>query len=290
MKDILIKIKLLYGINVASFERVTKGFLSDNYFITDEKTKYFLKKYRFDNADRIFEIHSVKHFFANGGIPVILPISSLNGTTFFEHDGGYYALFPFIDGKHFESGKLPRSAVESMASMLGKIHLLGKDAKLNVSESFKIENREITLRKIDNILSIINSKNNKDDFDKMALKNIELKRDLLLNSNQTIDQIGLKNDHLIHGDYLDQNLFFDDKDRVKYVFDLEKSNYSLRTFELFRSMFNSIFLFEDTGVDLEKASIYLRSYSAVYPISVDELRKGLQLYFLKIINGFWVES
>ncbi len=290
MKDILIKINLLYGINVISFEKVTKGFLSDNYFITDKKTKYFLKKYRFDNADRIIEIHSVKHFFANGGIPVIIPISSLNGKTFFEHDGGYYALFPFIDGKHFEKGTLTEEAIISLGQMLGKIHLLGKESKLVINDRFKIESEEKTFMKIEDILNRISEVSLPNNFDKVALENVHMKRDLLLKNKVSFESSGFKCDHLIHGDYLDHNVFFDDSDKVKWVFDFEKSNYSPRVYELFRSMIYIIFNSDVTEIDLKNARKYIDAYSSVYSISSDEIKKGLQLFYVKAIHGFWVEG
>lgn len=290
MPKLIQYINNLYGLNIATTDKVQKGFLSENYYLSDGVNKYFLKKYRFQNERRINEIHLVKSYFSKGGIPVILPIEFDGNKSYFEYSQSFYSLFPFVSGKQLERGRMTDNAISSMANMLGKIHLLGKDAKLVLSESFKIESKENSHRKIDSILSVINQIENQNDFDKMALSNIEMKRNLLIKNDKTIDQIGLKSDHLIHGDYLEQNLFFDDEDNVSHVFDFEKSNYSPRTYELFRSLFNCVFSFEDSNIDLEKASIYIKSYSSIYPISVEELRNGLQLYYLKIINSFWVES
>ena len=276
MPNLIQFINNLYGLNINSAEKVSKGFLSENYYLTDGINKYFLKKYRFHNEKRVIEVHAVKKYFYRGGIPVILPIEFDGSKSYFEYSGSFYTIFPFVAGRQLQSGKLSNNAVTSMARMLGEIHLLGRDAVLDLSESFKIENKESNLQKIDKILSVLYKNEVQSDFDKLALRNIEMKRNLLMNNNQTIDQIGLKSDHLIHGDYLEQNLFFDDKDNVNFVFDLEKSNYSPRTYELFRSLFNSIFSFEDSSIDFDKASIYIKSYSSVYPISTEELKSGLQ--------------
>lgn len=136
MEQILLKLNQLYGINVSSFKKVEKGFLSDNYFLSDGIKNFFLKKYRFDNSNRIAEVHFSKKYFADGGIPVILPISLLDGKTFFECDTAYYALFPFVEGRHFERGDLSESAIISLGQMLGKIHLLGKESKLVIDDRF----------------------------------------------------------------------------------------------------------------------------------------------------------
>ena len=100
--------------------------------------------------------------------------------------------------------------------MLGHIHLLGAKAKLPVQArfNFKLESAEKTLKKIDPILSSINGKPLLDDFDKLALKNIELKKNLIQNGGG-VDGLILPSDHLIHGDYLYHNVFFDEHDSVE---------------------------------------------------------------------------
>jgi len=290
MEEILIKINHLYGINVSSSEKVTRGFLSDNYFLSDGKTKFFLKKYRFDNSNRIVEVHASKKYFAEGGIPVILPMSLLDGKTFFEYDGAYYALFPFVEGKHIERGELTEAAIISLGKMLGRIHLLGKESKLVSDDRFKIENKEKIFKKIEDILTKISEVSSPSDFDKVALENVQMKKKLLLGNTMTFESLGLNCDHLIHGDYLDHNVFFDENDGVKWVFDLEKTNYSPRTYELFRSMVYGLLSADVTEVDLKNARKYIDAYSSVYPISKDEIKRGLQLYFVKTVHGFWVES
>ncbi len=290
MEEILRKINELYQLDVSSSEKVEKGFLSDNYFLSNSKTKFFLKKYRFDNGNRIIEVHSSKKYFADGGIPVILPISQIDGSTLFEHEGSYYALFPFVKGRHIDRGNLTETSIASLGKMLGKIHHLGKESKLVIDDRFKIENREKVFKKIEDILEKISEVSSPDDFDKVALENVKMKRGLLLKNSITFEELGLHSDHLIHGDYLDHNVFFDEQDKVQWVFDFEKTNYSPRTYEFFRSMVYGLLCAEVTETDLKNARKYLDAYSSIYPISNDEVKRGLQLYFLKTIHGFWVES
>ena len=290
MEEILTNILGLYGIDVSSSERVTKGSLSENHVLTDGKTRYFLKRYRFDNPDRIVEIHASKQYFADGGIPVILPIPLLSGKTFFEYKASYYALFPFVEGKHLERGELSETSIISLGRMLGRIHLLGRESRLVIHDKFKIENEEKTFKKIEDILAKIKEVGVQSDFDKMALENVRMKKELLLKNRMTFESLGFSCDHLIHGDFLDHNVFFDEHGDAKWVFDFEKTNYSPRAFELFRSMTYIFLPANVTKADLERARRYVDAYSSVYPISKDEIKKGLQLYFVKVIHGFWVES
>lgn len=122
MENLISKINHLYGLQLHSSEKVTKGFLSENHILLSDNNKYFLKKYRFDRQERIEEIHSAKKYFADGGIPVILPITNTEGNTFFLFENGYFALFPFVSGIQLERGTLTDTAIISLGKMLGKIH------------------------------------------------------------------------------------------------------------------------------------------------------------------------
>ncbi len=54
--------------------RIEDGFLSENYALISGDKKYFLKKYRFDNPDKVKQVHRIKRYFFDNSIPVILPI------------------------------------------------------------------------------------------------------------------------------------------------------------------------------------------------------------------------
>ncbi len=290
MQDILIQIENTYGLELTFQRKITKGTLSDNCVLANDKSMYFLKKYRYNNADKITEIHSVKKYFSNGGIPVIIPILALDGSTFFKCNESYFALFPYIDGRYIEGKDLNDRALVQMAEMLGKIHLLGRDSKIIVNNYFKIEKKENTDKLIKDILIKINEIKTPSEFDKIALKDVELQNKLLLCNSIKFEDLNLINDHLIHGDYLDPNIFFNDDNGIEYVFDFEKTCYAPRSFELFRSMFYTIIKDEFRNIELKKMKLYLEAYSSIYPISKVEIEKGIKLFFLKYIHGFWMTS
>lgn len=290
MEELLTKINKVYGITVSSSEKVERGSLSENHILSDGEKKFFLKKYRFDTPHRIEEIHRAKKYFAEGGIPAILPISLLDGKTFFEHSGSYYTLFPFVNGEHREGETLTDTASISLGTMLGRIHLRGKQSTLQINDYFKITDREKVFKKMEDILDVIHAKDSLDAFDTLALETIELKKSLLEKNTLSFEDFHLNSDHLIHGDYLVHNVFFDTNQQVQYVFDFEKTGYAPRVFEVFRSMFFSFLTDDVEEKKLENAKKYLDAYTSVYPMSKEERIKGLQLVFLKTINSFWVEG
>lgn len=126
MEKLLLKVSGLYGLELKLVRKVESGFLSENYILEGGDIKYFLKKYRFDDQARIEEIHSVKKYFFDGGVPVIFPLQTRDGRTFFPLEGGYYALFPFVDDNQFETEKLADESIDSLGETLGEDTSFGK--------------------------------------------------------------------------------------------------------------------------------------------------------------------
>ncbi len=288
--ELLQKIERIYGLTISAVEKVTKGYLSENFILHEGTLRFFLKKYRFSDSQRVREVHSAKHYFAEGGIPVILPFPLPDKQTFFEHDKSYYALFPFVEGRTFERQGLTETAIVSLGRMLARIHLLGKDAILPINDFFKIEDDALTLAKIEKIISLIKAMPVLGKFDRLALQNLELKKDFMLGKAMGRENLSLASDHLIHGDYLDHNVFFGENNTVQWVFDFEKTCYAPRTYELFRSMAYCVLSSDFTEADFEKARLYLRSYREIYPLSADEIERGLYAYVIKCFHGLWIEG
>ena len=290
MEKLLLKVSGLYGLELKLVRKVESGFLSENYILEGGDVKYFLKKYRFDDQARIEEIHSVKKYFFDGGVPVIFPLQTRDGRTFFPLEGGYYALFPFVDDNQFETEKLADESIDSLGETLGKIHLLGKNAGLEIKECFKPWDREATLEKIKLIIDQMGNRKPLSDFDKLAFRNIEMKKRLVFLNKIKCEDLDMPSDHLVHGDYLVHNVFFGENGKVSHVFDLEKADRAPRSYELFRSITYSFFG-GDIGPDsLARAKRYFDAYSKVYPISKEEAKKGLMLSYLKSIHRVWVEG
>jgi Ser/Thr protein kinase RdoA (MazF antagonist) len=291
MQEILTAIEQHYGLRLTFLENVAKGFLSENYILTDGTTKYFLKRYRFEEMNQIQVIHNVKKYFNSGGIPVIMPLVAKGGETFFIQNDAGYALFPFVDGKHFDRGTLPKDAIISLGEMLGAIHLLGKEG-VHITDkefSFTIKSEE-GLRKIEEVLKIINERENLDEFDILAQKNLILKKELTTTNTLKDEDVWLPSDHLIHGDYHDQNVFFDTSNKVSNVFDFEKTTNAPRTYELLRSMTYALLHDSITQENLRFCKIYYDAYRSVYPLSETELREGIHFYITKSLFNVWIEE
>lgn len=289
METLLERIFEYYGHRLERAEKVEKGFLSENHILSGGVTRYFLKKYRFDASEKIEEIHRAKKYFSESGIRVILPLSTKSGQTFFRFGGGYYALFPFIDRKQPDRSDLTEGMIRSLGETLAHMHWVGERSPFSVAEKLKPWDAAASLKKIERIEERLREKDSLDDFDELAKESIALKKRLISGNALAYEDLCLPSDHLIHGDYLDHNVFFGADGAVSHVFDFEKVEHSPRVYELLRSI---LYIFGDTNFPhgLARAKGYMEAYSEIYPISKGEILRGLKLFYLKSVHGAWVES
>jgi len=271
-------------------EKVEEGFLSNNFVLIQKRTKYFLKQYRKFDEDRLKEIHNVKSFFNEGGVPVILPIKNKNGRSYFNFEGAYYSMFPFIDGLHLGRKNLSKEACKNLGEMLAKIHLQGKKQHPEVMKRQSRFEKSKFFRQLEKVLPFIEKDKEKSNFGKLAHQSILLKKSIIESNKETEESVALPYDHLIHGDYHNNNVFFDKENNVTHVFDWEKTMIAPRVFELVRSMCYTFFDGEFEEDNFERALIYLSAYNYLYPISQDEIRRGIIMYFITKSQTLWIEN
>lgn len=285
----LADISKFHALTLTLVEEVAGGFRSKNYILTDGNKKYFLKKHRNGDEAQVQSVCLAEQFFAEGGVPVILPIRTKQGEAFFEHDSELYSLYPFVNGRHIERGKLTKPAAISLGAALATLHQRGKNSSLPAAEQFHAWDTDEFLADVAAIEAAIQKNQAQSDFDAMALKSIRLKRRVVLEENLQYDALGLHEDHLIHGDYFCDNVFFGDNDTVSHVFDFERVQYAPPLYELFRSMFVT-FLSIPSQENVSLAKDYVAAYLAAYPFPKTVIKNSLAAAYQKQMQSLWIEG
>lgn len=282
------KIQTLYGLrNVQFLRKIRSGYLSHNFVLQSGKEKYFLKQYKYDDLERVEQIHRVQDFFHEGGIPIIHAIIAKNGKEIFEYKKKFFTLLPYVQARLIRRKDRTPEAYFSAGQMLAKIHLLSKNGYPKiVDKRFRHWRKEEFEEQYREILSEITRKKMKSSFDKLALKVIRLKRELA--NKEKLNFKSFKPTHLIHGDYHGSNIFFDAKNNVSHVFDIEKAEAAPRAYELARSLDFMCFSTHFNEQSFKHGKEYLRGYNSVYPISRKEFIVGLKLNYLIMIYTLWI--
>jgi len=277
----------IYKIEIRDcFSRVQAGYSSDNFIIGSQDKKYFLKRYNKKcDQTRICDIHKTKEFFAANGIPIARPLITKKGESFFKFGGRFYALFPYLGQKTNQKSSI--EMIRSLAEMQAKMHQVGKPGRPKIHQrKLTTWNKNSAKDRGQAILKIIENRQRLDRFDKSAKEFVEFKIEQINKNEITPQKVKLSFDHLVHGDFHGHNVFYDQSGRVKNVFDLEKTVYAPRAYELSRAI-DYVCL---SDFDIVKAGIYFGSYRKIYPISDEEFFRGFRFYFLKGIHTFWIEE
>jgi Ser/Thr protein kinase RdoA (MazF antagonist) len=285
---LLQKVEKLYGIkNLKFVKKIRSGYLSHNFVLRSGKEKYFLKQYKYDEIERVEQIHRVQDFFMDGGIPIIHAIIAKNGKEIFIYKKKFFTLLPFVSGKIIRKKSRSKKAYASAGEMLAKIHLLSKKGFPDIIDDqvrhWTKEEFETESKKIYKIISKIRRKS---VFDKLSFKLLKFK--INLSKKELLSFEDFKPTHVIHGDYHGSNIFFNNNEEVSHVFDIEKAEAAPRAYEIARSMDFMCFSTHFTEKNFENARIYLKAYRSLYPISNKELVRGLKLNYLIMIYSMWL--
>lgn len=290
MDEIIKKIQEVYNLekSVKYISKIRKGYLTSNFIIGDNKKKYFLKQY-IDDEERIKKTHKAKRFFFQKEIPVIMPMENKDGRTYFCLNDKCYALFPFIEERQFQRLRMNKAALESAGYVLAKIHLAtrNKKPKISLLKRNSPWDKNDSLKKILKIKKLILGKDKKKKLDKEALKLIKIKEDIIKNDKVKWKELKLGKDHIIHGDFHEANIFFDKAGKVKHIFDWECVSYAPRTMEIARVLKLMCFNGRFTKKNYSNASIFLKAYNKIYPISVGELGAGVKSEYIRQAHSLW---
>jgi UMF1 family MFS transporter len=268
-------------------KKIDAGYLSDNYVVVSNSIKYFLKRYRFKERQRIDDAHKAKFFFASKGIPVILPIKNVDSETITKVGDRYYSLFPFVEGRQFVSDGIetPKLAAYSLGQMLGRIHKSSEGHSIEISEKFKPWDKEEFKKVASQIVDIINGKKALTDFDRKAKEAIVYKMERVNTEKLLFEGMKDLRMGLIHGDYHDGNVFFDETGNISYIFDLEKTCIAPYAYEVVRAIQYSHCTGYNRRESMGRTMEFLRGYKTERPMDTAELAQGAELFYQKEIHG-----
>lgn len=276
---------------IQAIEEVAEGHQSHNFILADEENRFFLKQYRFDDRNRVKEIHRAKFFFHQGGIPIILPLKNKNGSSVLEVEQKLYALFPFVEGKIIKRVGRSKEAFASAGKMLGKIHILSRDNRSPQMDSqAHAWNKDKFLNSAEIIKKKILAQPKRTPFDELALKTLKYKVCIAKNNNIRYEDFDFRNDHLIHGDYHGGNIFYNDDNEVGHIFDLENAKMSPHTLEVARAIDYMCFSEEYGPENFRAARTFIEAYNTIYPLDNKELSRGIKSRFLDIAHSSWREE
>lgn len=282
-----------YGVRVIDVELITKGFLSENFKVVCEEGVFFLKQYRAAlDEKRVMDIHASKNFFAQQGLPAVMPLANEAGAYYIFHEGKFYSLFPFVSGNTYPDQHCSVRELESLARMLARAHSAGAAAPANyIEKKFQRKNIGEAIAYGNTIVAAIQeemARTGGTDFDSIALQIAQKKISLL--AAWPYPELQERDYVLAHHDLHAGNVFFDEDGEVRHVFDFELSQYEPAAFDVVRTMTIVCMDYGSAEEKWARVAAFLRAYREVRELSDEELLYGVLEFVRYRTTSFWVEE
>lgn len=245
---------------------------------------YALRAYRYTPSERgrIENEHALIAYVQARGLPALAPLPLPDGTTILEQGGHFYALFPFAPGHQTLRGHLTLGEVQAMGSFLGKLHQALRDyPHARVSQHQFMLDLATTLATIESIEETIRSLPVRSAEDEEALASLVERREWLKTASPVnFEELLALEQQVIHGDYQETNLFFDN-DQVSAVIDWDKACVTPRAWEVLRTLHYAL--------RLEKAACraFLDAYRHVLPLPSTDLEITAEAYGWMQAHNLW---
>jgi homoserine kinase type II len=242
---------------------------------------YILRQYRYSLAERwpIECEHALSTYVQAQGLPASAPLPLPTGETILEHERYFYALFRCVRGSQLSREQLTLREAVAMGRFLGELHhvLHHYPHHLVPHRSFNVD-RAATFLKIEELERAIRSRSRVADVDLQILAQLSQRRTWLTSASSVDEQdFSLLEQQVIHGDYQETNLFFE-QDNISAVIDWDQAYVAPRAWEVVRTLHYAFKL------DPALCQAFLDAYNSVFSLSFADLNAAASLYGWKRAN------
>lgn len=260
------------------------GTIHRTFLLKTVSGSYALRAYRYTAPERgrIEREHALITYVQARSLPAIAPLPLPRGGSILEQDGHFYALFPFAPGHQTPRGHLTLDETQAMGNFLGKLHQVLHDyPHEQVSQRKFTFERETTLATIDTIEKAIRSQPFVSSEDEQALSRLMERRAWLTKASPVnLTEFSDLEQQVIHGDYQETNLFFEN-DQVRAVIDWDQAYVASRAWEVVRTL-HYTFKLEGTA-----CRAFLDAYRRVLPLPSADLEIAAASYGWKREHDMW---
>lgn len=280
-----------YGLGAALHVTVAPGgMLNQNLIATSARGAYFLKGYRYADSAPIAREHRLISFAAQAGIPTPPPISTPDGATFMRVGGRFWAVFPFLRGEQPSPNDMTPIHAASMGRVLAHIHEALSRFPANEAVAFPTEltwDSSQASKEMQEYEAEIARRPIREPFDQHALSSFAYRRTLLASGIAGPQAFALLPVQLLHGDFHDRNLFFDQGGQVTGIIDWELAKVGPRAWEIVRTLDYALPLAQDLEGGGALLRAFIHAYAQAAPLTEEECVAMPELYWAVRVHSLW---
>jgi Ser/Thr protein kinase RdoA (MazF antagonist) len=259
------------------------GTINRTLLVEADRGSYVLRAYRHADRAPVEREHAIIAHVCARELPAVAPIALPGGETILECDGRFYALFPRAPGRQLPRGQLGAGDFAAMGAFLARTHqaLAGVRLEHARRRDFAID-RAATLITVDQIADAIRARPLLDDIDRHVLQRLAARRAWIEQSPlDTPPDLSAIEQQVIHGDYQETNLFFEDG-RVAAIVDWDQTYLAPRAWEIARALHLSC------KFAVEPCRAFIAAYREQLLLDPGELDLAARSYGLMRAYDLWL--
>jgi Ser/Thr protein kinase RdoA (MazF antagonist) len=205
--------------------------------------------------------------------------------------GRFWAVFPFVAGQQRAATDLTPHHAAQLGATLGAIHhTLARYPAADVRTfppkmAWDSAHAAAEMRWYEQHIARLPAR---DPFDQHALTSFAFRRTLLAAGVPSPQAFAYLPAHLLHGDYHERNVFFDDGGRLNAVIDWELAGVGPRAWEIVRTLDVALDAPGDLTAGAPRLRAFLHAYTQHVPLTEAECRAMPELYWAARVHSLWV--
>ena len=262
--------------DVAEVSTDSLGTINQTWLVTAARGRYALRLSSHVDTDKLQREFDLMAYAVDKRIPAIQPVPASQGTPFLEREG-LWTLSPFAPGAQVDRQEMlpkhDRGMGRGLAILLEALadcpHELAKTRHLSVDT-------ERTLCEIDRFLELVRAYSNSSELEEHALMRLTARKKWIeSHADDTPDGLADLPSQVIHGDYQDRNVFFDEAGDIVGLIDWDNAWVAPREWEIIRAL-NFVMFF-----DPERGRTFVEGYIERSDLNLDALDRAAQGYSIK---------
>lgn len=262
----------------------TLGTINQTWLVTSETGRYAVRLSGHRDPSVLDRECELLAFAIAKGVPALEPVTSRAGERFLEMASGLWTVTPFAPGSQTDRKKMTSEQDSGMGRCLaGLINALSTcPENLGKRRRMRVDAQK-TLSEMARYVALIQACPNPEDSEGYALDRLNGRREWIeKHAGETTDGLTALEHQVIHGDYQEKNVFFDDRGEVVALIDWDNAWTAPPEWEIIRTL-NFVMEF-----DPDRGRTFAEGYRESADLNFESLDRAAWAYGVSRTHDLWL--
>jgi homoserine kinase type II len=275
---------------VVGFRPVAEGLLNRGYEVVTTEGRWFLKHYLDQTPRTIRFQHRVTARLHASGVPALPPLADRAGGTARRAGGRWFAVFPWVDGRHRGGAELTLPECAALGALLAGVHARLRRMLPPVQQPLfaPAADAHESMAVARGLLDGIRARTVREPFDELAEHRlVERMRMLRRHAHRRPADHDRPATGYVHGDFHPLNLLYTGAEPAA-ILDWDRLAALPDTEETVRAALLFFTAQRDGTLDLTRVRAFVRAYRAVADPGRRDLEAAVHRLWWERLNDFWM--